>query len=173
MTDQPAAPKPGEKVILIVDDKGTTRNILVHNLRTAGYRAIEAESGIVALNIAFHERVDMIILDVMMPKLDGYTVCERLRANEKTKDVPVVMCTAKGMKEDVVLAMRAGANDYIVKPFSKATVMEKVKKFIGDPPSSVPPPRKETVKKPAPVPPPPGPGPTGDTPPPGPGLKPE
>lgn len=142
---------PKEKVILVVDDMGTVRSVLAHHLRTAGYKAVEAESGAVALQILVHEHVDMVILDVMMPKLDGFSVLEKLKKNEKTANIPIMMCTAKGFREDVVHAMQSGAADYIVKPFSKQTVLEKVKRIIGDPPS-VPAPVKKPATKAAPKP---------------------
>lgn len=143
---------PKEKVILVVDDMGTVRSVLAHHLRAAGYKAVEAESGAVALQILVHEPVDMVILDVMMPKLDGFSVLEKLKKNEKTSKIPIMMCTAKGFREDIVHAIQSGAADYIVKPFSKQTVLEKVKKLIGDPPS-VPASAKKPAAKPAPKPP--------------------
>jgi DNA-binding response OmpR family regulator len=68
----------------------------------------------------------------MMPKVDGFTVLDRLRKSEKAQKIPVIMCTAKGQREDVVQAMHTGANDYIVKPFSKQVLLDKVKKLIGE-----------------------------------------
>lgn len=126
--------EPKDKVILVVDDMGTIRAAMAHHLKTAGYKTIEAESGASALQIAFREPPDLIILDVMMPKIDGFTVLERLRKEESTAKLPVIICTAKGFREDVLRASQLGASDYIVKPFSKAIVLEKVKRLIGDPP---------------------------------------
>lgn len=67
----------------------------------------------------------------MMPGVDGFTVCQKLKQSEKTVNIPIVMCTAKGLKEDIMSAVKAGANDYIIKPFTKDTLLGKVKKFLG------------------------------------------
>lgn len=123
-----------DKVILVVDDMGTVRAALAHHLKTAGYKTLEAESGATALQIAFREPPDLVILDVMMPKVDGLAVLEKLRNEQSTSRLPVIICTAKGFREDVVRANQLGASDYIVKPFSKQIVLDKVRKLIGDPP---------------------------------------
>ncbi len=136
-----------DKVVLVVDDMATIRAAMAHHLKTAGYKTLEAESGAAALQIAFRQPPDLILLDVMMPKLDGFAVLEKLKSEPGTAKIPVVLCTAKGLREDVLKANQLGADDYIVKPFSKQTVLDKVKKLIGEPP---PPPPKE--KKPKPVP---------------------
>lgn len=122
-----------EKVILVVEDQAPIRNILAHHLRTAGYKVLEAESGALALKTLETDHVDLIYLDVMMPKLDGFSVLEHVRKSEKTAKTPVIMCTAKAAQDDVLRARKLGANDYVVKPFTKAVLVEKAKKLIGEP----------------------------------------
>lgn len=128
-------PAPAGKVVLIVDDTANTRVILGHTLRSAGYQVVEAENGPHALRLLEIRPVDLVILDAMMPMMDGFALCRRLRAMEATKGTPILMCTAKGQKEDVVQALNAGANDYILKPFTKATILERVKKFLEETPA--------------------------------------
>src|SRR3989304_3427175 len=126
-----ASPPSPRKIILIVDDKGSIRNIIKHDLEQSGYNTLEAADGLTAIEKALKEKIDLILLDVMMPKVDGLTVCKRLRQEERTKTMPIVLCTAKGQKEDIVSAMKVGADDYIIKPFTKAILLAKLEKFLG------------------------------------------
>ncbi|MBF0228508.1 MAG: response regulator [Desulfamplus sp.] len=104
--------------ILVVDDQKINIHILV-NLLAANYRIIVAESGRQALKMAQSEpSIDMILLDVMMPEMDGFEVCKRLKANETTKDIPVIFITGKGQEIDEIKGLEAGAVDYLTKPFS-------------------------------------------------------
>jgi DNA-binding response OmpR family regulator len=128
----PAPPAKAARIVLVVDDKGTTRDIVIHSLKNQGYDTLSAENGADALKVATERKVDLIIMDVMMPKMDGFTVCEKLRAGDKTRGIPVLICTAKNQREDVMQAVFAGANDYLVKPFSRAQLLAKVKKLLGE-----------------------------------------
>ncbi|MBI2899401.1 MAG: response regulator [Planctomycetes bacterium] len=159
-----------EKTILVVDDMGTVRSAMALHLRNAGYKVVEADGGPAAFQIAAHEPLDLVILDVMMPKMDGFAVLEKLKKDARTEPVPVIMCTAKGLREDVIRGNQLGAVDYIVKPFSKAIVLEKVKRQIGDPPAKAAASKPSSVRIPPVKPSPPSPtsegGPSAPAPPP-------
>jgi len=127
----------GQKVVLVVDDKKAVRDIINYTLRNAGYAVLEAEDGWAALKKLAEIPVNAVVLDVMMPKIDGYEVVRRVRQmSDAAKEIPIIMCTAKDTRNDIVNALKAGANDYIVKPFSKDTLLGKVRKYAGDPAST-------------------------------------
>ncbi|MCL2839209.1 MAG: response regulator transcription factor [Defluviitaleaceae bacterium] len=109
--------------ILIVDDEAAIVDILSYNLRKAGYETIEANDGKKGLELALSENPDLVILDIMMPFLDGYEVCKRLR---KVSQVPVIMLTAKAEESDKVLSFELGADDYITKPFGVREMLARV-----------------------------------------------
>ena len=115
-----------DNTILIVDDTPENIDILVELLEDFDKQiAIDGED---ALETAWDgDPPDLILLDIMMPEMDGYEVCERLRANERTKDVPVIFLTAKTLKEDIVKGFEVGGQDYITKPFDARELMERVK----------------------------------------------
>jgi DNA-binding response OmpR family regulator len=115
-----------ENTILIVDDTPENIEILVELLDEFDTKI--AINGLDALETAFDDvPPDLILLDIMMPEMDGYEVCRRLRANERTKDVPVIFLTAKTLKDDIVLGFEAGGQDYVTKPFDARELMERVK----------------------------------------------
>lgn len=116
--------------ILIAEDTGNVRRILVHILEVAGYQTVQAKDGAETLMLAGMQRFDLILLDIMMPVKDGYTVCQELRAGTQTQSVPIIMVTARGSKEAVLQAVRAGADDYVVKPFTKEVILSKVEKVL-------------------------------------------
>lgn len=109
--------------ILIVDDEKTIVDILAYNLRKEGYEIIEAHNGKTGLELALSENPDLVILDIMMPGLDGYEVCTRLR---KVSQVPVIMLTAKAEESDKVFSFELGADDYITKPFGIREMLARV-----------------------------------------------
>ena len=112
------------KTILIVDDEPPIREVLVYNLKKEGYNVIEAEDGITAVNIATEQRPDLILFDIMQPKLDGLSVCKRIK---NTYNVPILMLTAKDSEIDKILGLELGADDYITKPFSVRELVARVK----------------------------------------------
>ena len=112
-----------EKTILVVDDEAPIVDILKINLKKNGYRVLEAYDGESAYRIAIEENPDLILLDVMLPKMDGFTVCRKLR---ERIDTPIVMITARGEEEDKVLGLAIGADDYITKPFSIKELIARV-----------------------------------------------
>jgi two-component system response regulator VicR len=109
--------------ILIVDDEKNIADILAYNLRKEGYEIIEAHDGKTGLELALSENPDLVMLDIMMPGLDGYEVCKRLR---KVSQVPVIMLTAKAEESDKVLSFELGADDYITKPFGVREMLARV-----------------------------------------------
>ena len=108
-----------QATILVVDDEPAIRTILEYQLTQAGYRVATAADGEEALAYLADELPDLVLLDVMMPGLDGHAVLARLRADSRTQHLPVVMLTAKGERAHVLQGLEAGANDYIVKPFAR------------------------------------------------------
>ena len=113
-----------QKTILIVDDEQPIRDILVYNLKKEGYNTIEASDGVTALNIALEKYPDLILLDIMLPKMDGLSVCKRIK---NSYNVPILMLTAKDSEIDKILGLELGADDYITKPFSVRELIARVK----------------------------------------------
>lgn len=114
------------KKILAVDDEADILRLLQYNLAGAGFEVIPAEDGPEALDIARQTLPDLIILDLMLPNMDGNEVLKRLKAGQETSRIPVVMLTAKGEEIDRVLGLELGADDYIVKPFSPRELVLRV-----------------------------------------------
>ena len=113
-----------KKTVLIVDDEKMILNLLSHNLSREGYNIIEAIDGIEAIKIAQEKKPDIILLDVMLPKMDGLTVCKRIK---NLMNVPILMVTAKGEELDKIVGLELGADDYITKPFSVRELIARVK----------------------------------------------
>ena len=112
------------KTILIVDDEKPIVDILVYNLQKEGYRTIEANDGITAVDMALEQKPDLILLDIMLPRLDGLSVCKRIK---NSLNVPILMLTAKDGEIDKILGLKLGADDYITKPFSVRELVARVK----------------------------------------------
>jgi two-component system KDP operon response regulator KdpE len=109
--------------ILIIDDDATLRELLADQLHTAGYRTREAADGLIGLRLAAEAAPDLIVLDVMMPGMSGWEVCEHLRAKSR---VPIILLTAKGEEFDKLRGFRLGVDDYVTKPFSFAELVARV-----------------------------------------------
>jgi PleD family two-component response regulator len=116
--------------ILIAEDEVHLREILRFQLEGAGYEVLEAHDGRQALELALAERPDLVLLDVMMPHIDGYEVCRRLRASFETRTVPVVMLTAKSEAADKVTGLQGGANDYVTKPWEQRELLLRVRNML-------------------------------------------
>ena len=112
------------KKVLIVDDEQAIRDVLVYNLKKEGYETIEAADGAEAVNMALEERPDLMLLDIMLPKLDGLSVCKRVK---NQLNIPILMLTAKDNEVDKIVGLELGADDYITKPFSVRELMARVK----------------------------------------------
>ncbi|MBX3600880.1 MAG: chemotaxis response regulator CheY [Rubrivivax sp.] len=116
---------------LIVDDFSTMRRIVRGLLKEMGCNnADEAEDGAVALNMLKAQRYDFVVSDINMPNMNGFDLLKAVKADEALRHIPVLMVTAEARKEDIVLAAQSGAAGYIVKPFTKATLEEKVQKIL-------------------------------------------
>jgi DNA-binding response OmpR family regulator len=117
--------------VLVVDDEVNITQILEFSIGAEGFEVITAQNGEEAVEKARREQPDLIILDVMMPKIDGYEACRILKANPLTKNIPVVLLTAKGRDIDKRLGMEVGATDYIVKPFSPNRLIERINQLLS------------------------------------------
>jgi DNA-binding response OmpR family regulator len=117
--------------ILIVDDDADTVELLTKRFHAEGYHTSEAYDGDQALQKVKEYQPDIILLDIMMPKIDGYEVCRRLKSSEDTRHIPVIMLTAKGMIPDKVKGLDIGADDYIVKPFDYRELSQRVRYWIS------------------------------------------
>jgi two-component system chemotaxis response regulator CheY len=116
---------------LIVDDFSTMRRIVRGLLKEMGCNnADEAEDGVAALNMLRNGRYDFVVSDINMPNMNGFELLKAIKADAVLKRIPVLMVTAEARKEDIVLAAQSGAAGYIVKPFTKATLEEKVQKIL-------------------------------------------
>ena len=115
---------PDKKTILVVDDEKPIIDILVYNLKKEGYNTLEATDGEMGLNVALEEKPDLVLLDVMLPKIDGLSVCKRIK---QSYNVPILMISAKDDEIDKIVGLELGADDYITKPFSVRELMARVK----------------------------------------------
>lgn len=118
------------KRILVVDDEIYIVHILEFTLTMEGYEVITAADGEEALRKVEEDRPDLVVLDIMMPRMDGYEVCRLLRDDEETKELPVILLSAKGRPIDRETGLEVGANDYIVKPFSPRRLLEKIRDLL-------------------------------------------
>ena len=116
--------------ILIVDDERDIRHLLRTNLELEGFQVIEASDGAEAVRMAQDEAPDLIMLDVMMPEMDGIEVCNRLRASFSTRHIPVIMLTARAHRDSRLIGLEKGANDYITKPWDSRELMQRVRNTL-------------------------------------------
>ncbi|HWQ71398.1 MAG TPA: response regulator transcription factor [Desulfitobacteriaceae bacterium] len=115
------------RTILIIDDDELIRELLCYNLEKEGYRVIAAKDGAQALDLLTREQPDLIILDLMLPGIDGLEVCRQIRFNTRFLEVPLIMLTAKGEEIDKVLGLELGADDYVTKPFNTRELLARIK----------------------------------------------
>jgi len=116
--------------ILIVDDNETNRDILVTRLSSHGYETLQAADGEEALASASQHRPDLMLLDVEMPKLDGFEVCRRLKKDPAMPFMPIILCTARAASQDVVTGLDAGADEYLTKPIDQAALVARVRSML-------------------------------------------
>ena len=123
----------GDRLVLVADDDADVRELVEFRLARAGYQVITAADGEEAVKLALDRRPDLCLIDVMMPKLDGYRVTERLRASEELAGVPVLLLTASVQEAAVERGFAAGADDYVKKPFSPRELLERVAAALARP----------------------------------------
>ena len=120
----------GQKKILVVDDEVDLVETIRFPLESEGFNVLVAYNGEDALNQARTETPDLILLDIMLPKLDGYKVCRLLKFDERYRNIPILMLTAKTQEKDKTIGMETGADEYITKPFDMDELLEKVKAYL-------------------------------------------
>jgi two-component system alkaline phosphatase synthesis response regulator PhoP len=119
-----------KEVILIVDDEEDIRELVELNLDREGYQILACDTGERALELVRSRKPDLIVLDLMLPGVDGLEVCKRLKADPNTGHIPVVMLTAKGEEADIVAGLELGADDYVTKPFSGKVLVARVRRLL-------------------------------------------
>ncbi|HTY07570.1 MAG TPA: response regulator [Candidatus Edwardsbacteria bacterium] len=120
------------KKIMVVDDEPYIARVIKFKLEQEGYTVISANDGITGLNKIKEEKPDMVLLDVMMPGMSGYEVCQKIKGDAELAGIPVVILTAKGQERDREQGFSMGASDYITKPFSPNRLLELVKSIVGE-----------------------------------------
>ncbi len=119
-----------EVYILIVDDSETNLSVVSNYLRKKKYKIALATDGEGALNILEKNKIDLVLLDIMMPGMDGFEVCHKIKGNEKTRDIPVIFLTALNETDDIVKGFEIGGIDYITKPFHEAELLARVNTHV-------------------------------------------
>ncbi|WP_345788134.1 response regulator transcription factor [Desulfitobacterium hafniense] len=117
----------GMNKVLVVEDEDILREVIVDYLVENGYQALEAADGEKALELFHANSVDLVILDIVLPKVDGWSVCRRIRRNS---GIPIIILTARSDEDDSLLGYELGADDYLIKPYSPRVLMAKVKRFL-------------------------------------------
>lgn len=118
------------KNILVVDDEKSIRDLLKFNLENEGYHPVLAEDGGQVMDILAEKEIDLIILDLMLPEVDGLTLCRRIKSTEQYKDIPVIMLTARSEEIDKVIGLELGADDYVSKPFSVRELIARIRAVL-------------------------------------------
>lgn len=131
------------ETVLVVEDEKNILELVKYNLEQEGYRVLTANRGDLGLDLALKQKPDLVILDLMLPEIDGIEICKTLKQNEKTFSIPIIMLTAKGQEADRVVGLELGADDYVTKPFSPRELMARVKAVLRRMQEK---PKKETVK---------------------------
>jgi two-component system alkaline phosphatase synthesis response regulator PhoP len=116
--------------ILVVDDEEVLVEAIMYNLVQSGYQVLTASDGVTALEIARRETPDLIVLDVMLPGMDGLEICRQLRREKRTSTVPIIMLTAKADEIDKVVGLEVGADDYVTKPFGRRELLARIRALL-------------------------------------------
>jgi CheY-like chemotaxis protein len=120
-----------KKRVMLIEDEQELVDLMKMRLEASGYETLAAYDGEEGLKIIEKNRPDLVLLDILMPKLDGFAVCRKLKAEEKTKNIPIVVVSASGGKDLPKRCLDAGADDFIFKPFEAKDLLEKVAKWLG------------------------------------------
>ncbi len=116
--------------VLIVEDEANIRQLVKYNLEKESFQVLEAEDGLLGLRLAKAEKPDLVLLDLMLPQMDGLEVCRSLKGNPATAALPIIMLTAKSEEIDKVIGLELGADDYMTKPFSPRELVARVKAVL-------------------------------------------
>jgi two-component system alkaline phosphatase synthesis response regulator PhoP len=116
--------------LLVVDDEDDILELLVYNLEREGYQVTGVKSGEEALDIIQAKDFDLIVLDLMLPGIDGLEVCKQIKSSNEAMQIPIIMLTAKGEESDVVIGLELGADDYVTKPFSPRILLARIKTIL-------------------------------------------
>jgi two-component system alkaline phosphatase synthesis response regulator PhoP len=119
------------KKILIVEDDPSFSRAINHIIQMEGYDVITASNGIAGLRMAKEEKPDLLILDVMLPGVDGFEICHQLRQNPQTANLPIIMLSAKGQEVDKTTGLKVGASEYLTKPVDRALLLEKITSLLN------------------------------------------
>lgn len=119
-----------KETILVIEDEKNILELVKYNLEQEAYRVLTASRGDSGLDLARKQNPDLVILDLMLPEIDGIEICKTLKQNEKTQFIPIIMLTAKSQETDRVLGLELGADDYVIKPFSPRELMARVKAVL-------------------------------------------
>ena len=119
--------------ILVAEDEADIRELIVYSLTFSGYEVCTARNGVEAVQKALEEMPDLVMLDVRMPRMTGYDACVKMKSMEELRHIPVVMLSAKGQESEIQAGLRAGAYEYILKPFALNELVDKVEAIVGSP----------------------------------------
>lgn len=119
------------KKILVIEDSKNISFMIEMCLKRNGFHVYKAADGVEAMETIFNVVPDLILLDIVIPKLNGYLICEAVKANDKLSKIPIVVMSAKTQEDDIQKAFELGASDYLTKPFNPSELMEKVKRYIN------------------------------------------
>lgn len=126
-----------ERTILVVEDEADILNLIAYNLEKESYRVLKAATGEEGMKLARDRKPDLVLLDLMLPGVDGLDICKHLKADDMTRGIPIIMVSARGEESDVVVGLELGADDYISKPFSPRILLARVRSVLrrtgGDP----------------------------------------
>lgn len=120
------------KKILVADDDKNLVNLITSRLENSGYDVITANDGLKAFDAASNELPDIIILDVMMPKMEGFEVCKKLKSQDSTKNIPVIMLTALSNESDLTEGLEKGADSFLTKPFIADDLLAEIEQVLGE-----------------------------------------
>lgn len=120
-----------KKKILVVEDEESLLKLESILLTSKGYEVRGVQNGLLALEAIAEEKPDLVLLDIMLPEIDGFEVCRRIKSQDETRHIPVIMLTAKKTREDMARGEKVGADWYITKPFKSAMVIETIQRFLA------------------------------------------
>lgn len=118
------------KRILVIEDAPASKRLICYTLEQEGYQVLSASNGVVGLRMAREEKPDLLVLDVMLPGLDGFELCHRLRSDPQTTRLPILMLSAKAQDADISIGLRLGADDYLTKPADPSEIVKRVANLL-------------------------------------------